>query len=151
MLKSRFEGVEAKKKKWISLHKIDSTTYIWPLNNRFTGKFTYFGKISKIREPSFRSIVKSNKIMLLTQNPKFPMNMNLMDISQKILPRKNYFPRILCFSPAMSHIHTPTKMGFPGNRPKMPQLLKNTTSSKIVVWGCYMTHFDRRDLLNSKK
>ena len=77
--------------------------------------------------------------------------MNPIDISQKILRRKNYFPRILCFSPAMSHIHKSTKMRFPGNRPKMPQLLKNIISSKMVVRGWYITHFDRRDLLDSEK
>ena len=89
--------------------------------------------------------------MFFLQKPKFPMHMNLIDISQKILRRKNYFPRILCFSPEISHIHTPTKMGFPINQPKMAQLHKNTTSSKMVVRGWYMTHIDRRDLLNSKK
>ena len=77
--------------------------------------------------------------------------MNQIDISQKILRRKNYFPRILCFSPAMSHIHKSTKMRFPGNRPKMPQLLKNTTSSKMVVRSWHTTLFDRRNFLNSKK
>ena len=89
--------------------------------------------------------------MFLVQKPKFPMRMNLIDISQKILRRKNYFPRILCFSPEISHIHTPTKMGFPRNQPKIAQLRKNTTSSKMVARGWYMTHFDRRDLLNSEK
>ena len=46
------------------------------------------------------------------------MHMNQIDISQKILRRKNYFPRILCFSPEISHIHKSTKIGFPGNQPK---------------------------------
>ena len=79
------------------------------------------------------------------------MDMNLIDISQKILRRKNYFPRILCFSPAISQIHKSTKMRFPRNQPEMVQLHKNITSSKMVVRSLYMTHFDRRDLLNSKK
>ena len=79
------------------------------------------------------------------------MNMNLLDISQKILRRKNYFPRILCFSPAISLIHKSTKMRFPRNQPEMVQLHKNIASSKIVVRGWYMTLFDRRDLLNSGK
>ncbi len=70
---------------------------------------------------------------------------------QKKISRKNNFPRILCFPSTMSHIHKSTKMRFPGNRPKMAQLHKNTTSSKMVAWGWYMTHFNRRDLLNSKK
>ena len=65
--------------------------------------------------------------------------------------RKNNFPRILCFPSAMSHIRKSTKMGFPGNRPKMPQLHKFRKSSEMVVRGWYMTHFDRRDLLQSKK
>ena len=33
----------------------------------------------------------------------------------------------------------------------MLQLRDHRTSSKMVVRGWYMTHFDRRDLLNSKK
>ena len=81
--------------------------------------------------------------MFFLQKPKFPMHMNQIDISQKILRPKNYFPRILCFSPAISHILTSTKMGFPGNRSKMVQLHNN------IRW--YMPHFDRTDLLESKK
>ena len=77
--------------------------------------------------------------------------MNLIDISQKILRRKKYFPRILCFSPAISQIHKSTKVRFPRNQPKMTQLHKSTTSSQMVVRGWYMTLFDRRDLLNSEK
>ena len=79
------------------------------------------------------------------------MHMNPKDICQKILRRKNYFPWNVIFSPEISHIHTPTKIGFPRNKPKMHQLHKNTTSSKMVVRGWYMTHFDHRDLLNSEK
>ena len=77
------------------------------------------------------------------------MHMNPIDISQKILRRKNNFPWNVIFSPEMSHICTSAKIGFPGNQPKMPQLHKNTTSSEMVVRGWYMTHIDRRDLLNS--
>ena len=51
----------------------------------------------------------------------------------------------------MSHICTSAKNWFSGNQPKIPQLHKNTTSSEMVVRGWYMTHIDRRDLLNSKK
>ena len=36
-------------------------------------------------------------------------------------------------------------------RPKMTQLHGPLTLSKMVVRGWYMAHFDRRDLLNSKK
>ena len=51
-----------------------------------------------------------------------------------------------------SHIkHKSTKMRFQGNQPEMHQLDDYIISSKIVVWGWYMTHFDRRDLLKSKK
>ena len=50
----------------------------------------------------------------------------------------------------MSHMHKSTKMRFPGNQPEILQLHKNITSSKMVVRGWYMTHFDPRDLLNSK-
>ena len=79
------------------------------------------------------------------------MRMNLIDISQKILRRKNYFPWNVSFSPEISDIHKSTKMGFSRNQPKMAQLHKNTTSSKMVVRGWYMTNLDRRDILNSKK
>ena len=43
------------------------------------------------------------------------------------------------------------KCGFPGNRSKMHQLQKIRKSSELVIRGWYMTHFDRRDLLHSKK
>ena len=75
------------------------------------------------------------------------MHMNLIDISQKILRRKNYFPWNVIFSPEISHIHTLTKMGFPINKPKMAQ--HNFFENDRTGW--FMTHFDRRDLLNSKK
>ena len=51
----------------------------------------------------------------------------------------------------MSHMHKSTKMGFPGNQPKITKLHQNIISSEMVVRGWYMTHFDRRDPLNSKK
>ena len=79
------------------------------------------------------------------------MDMNLIDISQKILRPKNYFPKNVIFSPEISHIRKSTKVRFPRNQPKMAQLHQNTTSSEMVVRGWYTTHFDRRDLLNSKK
>ena len=89
--------------------------------------------------------------MFFLQKPKFPILRTLVDISQKKISRTNYFLRKLCFSPEIWHIRKSTKMGFPGNQPKMAQLHKNTTSWEMVVRGWYMTHFDRRDLLNSKK
>ncbi len=42
-------------------------------------------------------------------------------------------------------------MGFPGNPPKIIEIRQNRKSSKMVVWGWYMTHFDRRDFLKPKK
>ena len=51
----------------------------------------------------------------------------------------------------MVHIRKPTQMGFPEIRPKMPQLHGPITFSKMDVRGWYMPHFDRRDLLTSKK
>ena len=51
----------------------------------------------------------------------------------------------------MVHIRISTKMSFLENRPKMPQLHGPITFSKMVVRGWYMPHFDRRDLLDSKK
>ena len=89
--------------------------------------------------------------MLFTQKPKFHSLRYQMNSSSIKSSRKNNFPRILCFPSAMSHIHKSTKMGFSRNQPKMAQLHKNTTSSKMVVRGWYMTYFDRRNLLNSEK
>ena len=89
--------------------------------------------------------------MFMTQKPKFHQARNLTNISQKIISRKNYFPRNYGFPSAMSHTRTSTKIRFPGNRPEMLQLRDHITSSKMVVRGWYMTHFDRTDLLNSKK
>ena len=89
--------------------------------------------------------------MFLTQKPKFPLARDLKNISQKIISRKNDFPRKLCFPSAMSQTRTSTKMGFPGNQPKMVQLHGPITFSKMVVRGWYMPHFCRRNLLNSKK
>ena len=51
----------------------------------------------------------------------------------------------------MIHIRKSTKMPFLENRPKMPPLHGPITFSKMDVRGWYMPHFDRRDLLDSKK
>ena len=99
----------------------------------------------------FQSVVKTSKPMFMTQNLKFPTARDLKNISQKIISRKNDFPQNNSFLTAIWHIHTSTKMGFPGNQPKMAQLYGPLTFSKMVVRGWYMPHFDRRDLLNSKK
>ena len=56
------------------------------------------------------------------------MHMNLIDISQKILRRKNYFPENVSFYPEMSHMHKSTKMSMPDvNVPKL--------SLSIIVFG----------------
>ena len=89
--------------------------------------------------------------MFLTQKPKFHQSRNLINISQKIISRKNYFSKNNSFPSAMSHIRTSTKVGFPGNQPKMLQLHGPLTFSKMVVRGWYMPHFYRADLLTSKK
>ena len=89
--------------------------------------------------------------MFLTQKPKFPTARDLKNISQKIISRKNNFPQNNSFFTPMVHIRKPTQMGFPEIRPKMLQLRDHITSSKMVVRSWYMTHFDRTDLLNSKK
>ena len=89
--------------------------------------------------------------MFMTQNLKFPTARDLKNISQKKMSRKNDFPQNNSFFTPMVHIRKPTQMGFPENRPKMPQLHGPITFSKMDVRGWYMPHFDRRDLLNSKK
>ena len=110
-----------------------------------------FFKTSKIRDCRVQSVVKSFQSLFLTPKPKFHRLRNQMNSSRNKNSRKNYFPSFNSFPSAMSHIRKSTKMRFPGIRPKMAQLHKNTTSSKMVARGWYMTHFDRRDLLNSKK
>ena len=90
-------------------------------------------------------------MIFISRNFFFPRARNIKNISQKINSRKNYFFKNLNFLKAVSYIHKSTKMRFPGNRPEMLKLHYHITSSKMVVRGWYMTHFDRRDLLNSKK
>ena len=80
-----------------------------------------------------------------------PQARNIKNISQNIISRKNVFPKNNSFPSAMSHIRTSTKVGFPGNQPKMFQLHGPLTFSKMVVRGWYMPHFDRTDVLTSKK
>ena len=113
--------------------------------------FMIFRKFWKKSTHKFQSVVKTLKAMFLTQKPKFHRSGDLKNISQKIISRKNDFPRNFGFPSAMSHTRTSTKMGFPENQPKMVQLHGPITFSKMVVRGWYMPHFDRRDLLNSKK
>ena len=74
-----------------------------------------------------------------------------MDISRKTMSRKYNFPCLPNFPTDLSWICKSTKMGFPGYPPKMAEFHNYRKPSKMVVWGWYMTHFDRRDLLNSKK
>ena len=42
-------------------------------------------------------------------------------------------------------------MGFPRIQAELVQLHNNRKSSEMVVRGWYMTHFDRIDILNTKK
>ena len=51
----------------------------------------------------------------------------------------------------MSWFWKSSNMQFLGNPWKMVDFHRNRKSSEMVVWGWYMTHFDRRDILNSKK
>ena len=74
-----------------------------------------------------------------------------MNNSSKKFMRKINFPRRLCFLPVKSHIRKSTKMRFPGYPPKVVQLHNNRKSSEMVVQGWYITHFDRRDILNTQK
>ena len=74
-----------------------------------------------------------------------------MNNSSKKCMRIINFPRRLCFLPVKSHIRKSTKMRFPGYPPKVVQLHNNRKSSEMVVQGWYITHFDRRDILNTQK
>ncbi len=64
---------------------------------------------------------------------------------------KHIFPQNNSFLSDMSHIQKSPKMGFSGNPSKTVELHNNRKSSEMVARGWYMTHFDRRDFLNSKK
>ena len=64
---------------------------------------------------------------------------------------KIIFLNVMVF-PRRCHISTNRpKCDFQEIGQKCTNFSKNTTSSKMVVWGWYMTHNDRRDPLNSKK
>ncbi len=64
---------------------------------------------------------------------------------------KNDFLNFFGFLSAKSHFHKSTKTRFPENPSKVIQLHNYIKSSEMVVRGWYMTYFDRRDILNSKK
>ena len=74
-----------------------------------------------------------------------------MNYSGNKICAKNYFHEIFGFFPSKSQIRKSSKVGFPENAPKIAQFHKHRKSSEMVVRGWYMTHFDRRDLLQSKK
>ena len=74
-----------------------------------------------------------------------------MNNSRKINFQKNNFPCFNSFPSAMSWFCWLTKMRFSENPPKMVEIHENRKSSEMVVRGWYMAHFDRRDLLKSKK
>ncbi len=89
--------------------------------------------------------------MCMTQDSRFPLSGNQMNNSRKFVWWKNNFPWFNSFSPAMSHFRKSTKITFPENPRKIVEFQENRKSSEIVVRGWYMTHFDRRGLLKSKK
>ena len=74
-----------------------------------------------------------------------------MDNSRNQILRKNNFPSLPNFFFDLSHIFKFAKMRFRGNPRKTPEFHQSKKSSKMVVWGWYMTHFDRRDLLKCEK
>ena len=74
-----------------------------------------------------------------------------MNNSSKKIMRENNFPRFFGFPSAISYIRKSTKIRFSRIQPKMVELHKSRKSSKMIVYGWYMTHFDRRDILKSKK
>ena len=74
-----------------------------------------------------------------------------MNNSRNKICTKNDFLEFFGFFSTKSQIHKSTKMRFPENQPKMVEFHKTGNSSEMVVRGWYMTHFDRRDLIHSKK
>ena len=74
-----------------------------------------------------------------------------MNDSRKKKNVKNDFLNFFGFLSAKSHFHKSTKTRFPENPSKVIQLHNYIKSSEMVVRGWYMTHFDRRDVLNTEK
>ena len=74
-----------------------------------------------------------------------------MNNSGNTICAKNYFLDFFGFFPTKSQIRKSSKMGIPENPSKVVQLHKSINSSRMVIRGRYMTHFDRMDLLHSKK
>ena len=87
----------------------------------------------------------------MTQKPKFHRLRDQMNNSRNKYQDKIIFSNFYGFPSAMSHFHKSTKTRFPENPSKVVQLHNYIKSSEMVVRGWYMTHFDRRDILNSKK
>ncbi len=87
----------------------------------------------------------------MTQKPKFHRLRDQIDNSRKKYQDKIIFSNFYGFPSAMSHFHKSTKTRFPENPSKVVQLHNYIKSSEMVVRGWYLTHFDRRDILNSKK
>ena len=74
-----------------------------------------------------------------------------MSNSRNKIVRKINFAWFNSFPSAMSWFWKSSKLWFPENPPKMVELHNYIKSSEMVVRGWYMTHFDRKDLLRSKK
>ena len=87
----------------------------------------------------------------MTQKPKFHHLRNPMSNSRNKIVQKINFAWFNSFPSAMSWFWKSSKMWFPENPPKMVELHNYIKSSEMVVRGWYMTHFDRKDLLRSKK
>ena len=108
-------------------------------------------KSSKNRNFWLWSIGKSILTMHMTQKPKFHRLRNQMSISRKKFARKNNFPKRLCFPSGMSWFCKFTKMGFPEIPGKMVKLHNYIKSWEMVARGWYTAHFNRTDILNTKK
>ena len=101
--------------------------------------------------PWFRILVKWILPMFGTQNPKFPRLRNRMNNSRGKKWQKINFPCFNSFPSGMSWFCKFTKMGFPEIPEKMVELHNYIKSWEMVARGWYTAHFDRTDLLNTKK
>ena len=67
------------------------------------------------------------------------------------MPGQNYFSNFMVFPLQCHTFANRRKCDFRVIRQEMAKLQNYIKSSEMVVRGWYMTHFDRRDVLNTKK
>ena len=90
--------------------------------------------------------------MHMTQKPKFHRLRDQMNnYSRKNIRTKLFFPTFMVFPLQCHTFANRRKCDFREIRQEMVEFQNYIKSSEMVVRGWYMTHFDRRDILKSKK